>query len=68
MSLPPPGHDPRPGEWGGNFQAGRLGKYKKNRSKNKKMLFWGEIYPLIPLIFPLVFSKNSVTRVFEPFP
>ena len=23
MSLPPPGHDPRPGEWGGNFQAGR---------------------------------------------
>merc|ERR1719458_989442 len=25
MSLPPPGHDPRPGEWGGNFQAGRRG-------------------------------------------
>ena len=25
MSLPPPGHDPRAGEWGGNFQAGRRG-------------------------------------------
>lgn len=41
MSLPPPGHDPRPGEWGGNFQAGRRGSGRPWGEAPEESNRWG---------------------------